>query len=337
MRKIEQLVDILKNHEVYIQTHNCPDPDAIASAFAMQSLLLHYDVKSKIVYQGTLGKLSGIRMIEYFNIEIFNVDDIPEMAQDAYVIIVDAQKYNKNCTDLPGIEVACIDHHPVVIECDEYLFKDIRHVGACSSIIAEYFYESEYIPSSEVATALLYGIKMDTNDFGRGVEELDVEMYYRLFPYSDQVLLGKLQLNTLEIRDLKAYGAAIENISLYKNVGFAMIPFDCPDGLIAIISDFILALDVVEFTVVYSVRDEGYKFSIRSELESLDAGKIVNEALGKFGGNGGGHSFMAGGFLSKDNADANDVTRNKIENVFLNEVFPGETIAEEKFIRNNSI
>ena len=32
---------MLKNHNVYIQTHNFPDPDAIASAFGLQQFLVH--------------------------------------------------------------------------------------------------------------------------------------------------------------------------------------------------------------------------------------------------------------------------------------------------------
>lgn len=335
MSKIRELVDVLKGHEVYIQTHNYPDPDAIASAFGLQFLLNEFDIESKIIYEGSLNKISGIRMIDYFNIKMTSTSDIESINEDAYIILVDAQKYNKNCTDLPGIEIACIDHHPIVNECNEYLFKDIRPVGACASIVSDYFCEEDIVPSIEVSTALLYGIKMDTNDFGRGVEELDVEMYYRLFPYSDQLILGKMQLNSLEIGDLKAYGAAIETVSIYKNVGFAVIPFDCPDGLIAIVSDFILALDVVEFTVIYSVRDSGYKFSIRSELEDKDAGKIANEVLSRFGGSGGGHSFMAGGFLAKENLNnLSGDHREQLEREFLKVFFEDEEIDENEFIRN---
>ena len=66
--RISQLVKILKGHNVVIQTHNFPDPDAIASAFALQYLLRLYDVESKIVYDGTLNKISGLRIIDYFNI-----------------------------------------------------------------------------------------------------------------------------------------------------------------------------------------------------------------------------------------------------------------------------
>lgn len=33
MNKLNDLVALCRNHPVYIQTHNFPDPDAIASAY----------------------------------------------------------------------------------------------------------------------------------------------------------------------------------------------------------------------------------------------------------------------------------------------------------------
>lgn len=322
MSKVENLVNVLKGHKVYIQTHNFPDPDAIAAAYGLQRLLERYSIITRIVYDGNLDKITGIRLVEYFNINLLQAKLVQDMDSEDYIVIVDAQKYNKNCTNLIGTEVACIDHHPVVTQCDEYIYSDLRIVGSCSSIIAEYYFDAGIEPYIKEATVLLYGIKMDTNDLNRGVSELDVKMYYKLFPYADQRLLEKLSLNSIEFSDLKAYGAAINNISLHKNIGFATIPFDCPDGLIAIISDFILALDLVEFSVVYSTRSNGYKFSVRSELEKLDSGKIVRAALARIGeSSGGGHAFMAGGFLSLDavNSISGDV-RKTIEEAFINEI-----------------
>ena len=39
MNKLNDLVSLCRNHPVYIQTHNFPDPDAIASAYGLQKLL----------------------------------------------------------------------------------------------------------------------------------------------------------------------------------------------------------------------------------------------------------------------------------------------------------
>ncbi len=301
MKKLKKLIDVVSDGRIFIQTHNYPDPDAIASAFGVQKLLEHFNITSTICYDGTAEKLSALTMLSNFGIEMVPIAEIPDMCEKDKIITVDAQKYNSNLTDLIGDEVACIDHHPTIFDC-EYEYKDVRIVGACSTLIAEYFFENRIPLEENVASALLYGIKMDTADFSRGVTQHDVNMYAKLFPHADNDLLDRMKINTLEFADLKAYGSAIESITVFENVGFAYIPFECPDALIAMISDFILALDVIEFSVVYSKRNDGYKFSIRSEIPEYHAGRITQYALDGIG-SGGGHARMAGGFAKINAAD----------------------------------
>ena len=99
--RIKHLVDILKGHRVLIQTHNCPDPDAMASAFGLQFLLERFGIKSVLVYDGVISKISDFRLITYADMEIHNAREL-ELADNDYIVIVDAQKYNENCTDLTG-------------------------------------------------------------------------------------------------------------------------------------------------------------------------------------------------------------------------------------------
>ncbi len=308
MKNLQELVRIVSGGNVYIQTHNYPDPDAIASAFGLQKLLAHYGIRAQICYDGSAEKLSAQAMLSHFGIEMTSIHDLTDMSPEDKIITVDSQKYNSNLTDVCGDEVACIDHHPTMIPC-EYQYKDVRITGACASMIAEYFFDNGIEPDRSTATALVYGIKMDTADFSRGMTQFDVEMYAKLFPYADNELLERLKINTMEFTDLKAYGSAIENIRVFGNIGYAFIPFSCPDALIAMISDFILALDIIEFSVVYAVRGDGYKFSVRSEVPELHAGMIIREALSGIG-SGGGHARMAGGFAEGAKLPEDEAMRN---------------------------
>lgn len=295
----EKLVELLKGHKVYLQTHNFPDPDALASAYGMQVFLKAHGVKTTICYAGKIDKSSTKRMMEQFGIKAIHIDDIRNMEEEDYIVTIDAQKYNSNITDFPGDEVACIDHHPTTIPCS-YRYSDIRICGACCSIVTDYFIQSHTTLDINTATTLLYGLKMDTDSFNRGVTDFDIEMFGYLHRLSDNQKIVNMYNNTMEIEDLHAYGEAIRNIRIYENIGFAMIPFDCPDALIAMISDFILSLDVVEFSVIYAKRNGGYKFSVRNETEGYHAGTITEEALRDLGG-GGGHATMAGGIITADN------------------------------------
>lgn len=222
----------------------------------------------------------------------------PALQEEDYIICVDTQKHSGNVTDFVGDEVACIDHHPTFTPM-EYMYQDIRITGACSTLIAEYYESMGIKPDSDVATALLYGLKMDTLQFTRGVTEPDIRMFGFLFPCCDQEKLICLERNNMEFDDLKAYGAAIESIELYDKTGFSCIPFPCPDALIAIISDFILALIEVEVAIVFSYRKDGIKLSVRSENPQIHAGNLLHSALSGIG-SGGGHAAMGGGLIRKE-------------------------------------
>lgn len=290
----KRLLEILRGHRVFIQTHNFPDPDAIASAFGMQRFLKHHGMESVICYKGSVDKISVLKMLEQFSIRMYPYEEL-DLKEEDYILLVDGQKYSANLTDIPGEEVACIDHHPTVKPCD-YLYQDIRIVGACASLVAEYFYESGTPMDEELASVLLYGIRMDTDSFGRGVRLLDVQMFEYLFPYAKISLVDRMVNDNMELADLRAYGAAIENIRIYGRTGIAYIPFDCQDALIAMISDFILKLDTVTVSVVYAERNGGLKFSVRSEEEGIHAGNLIARALAGVG-DGGGHFEMAGGYV----------------------------------------
>lgn len=317
MSDFMELVELCRGHRVYIQTHNFPDPDAIASAYGLKRLLEIYDVPSSLCYDGRIDKLSASKLLEAFQMEMLPYADLLcKMEEDDYIICVDTQKHGGNVTDFVGDEVACIDHHPTFVPM-EYRYQDIRITGACATLIAEYYARLGHEPDENTATALIYGIKMDTLQFTRGVTELDIEMFRFLFPFCDQEKLSRLERNNMEFDDLRAYGAAIKSIELYDTTGFSCIPFPCPDALIAILADFILSLVEVEVAVVFSYREDGIKLSVRSEDPKVHAGNLLHQALLDLG-NGGGHAAMAGGFIRQEKVETlGNYPGDAIRNLFL--------------------
>lgn len=300
MSNFKDLIKLCCGKNVYIQTHNFPDPDAIASAYGLKKLLEFMGIYSEICYAGKIDKLSTLKMQEAFNIEMCSYEQLKnKMKETDYIICVDSQKNSGNITDFIGDEVACIDHHPVFVD-TQYQYSDIRLTGSCATIIANYYFDLKKEPDQNTATALLYGIKMDTLQFTRGVTLLDIEMYGFLHPLCDQEKLERLGRNHMELKDLKAYSTVFNNIRLYERNGFAYIPFECSDALIATIADFILSLVEVDITVVCALRKDGIKISMRSEISSVHAGWVMKEAIKDYG-DGGGHAEMGGGLIPKEN------------------------------------
>ncbi len=313
------LINILKDHTVYIQTHNFPDPDAISSAFGLQQFLNFYGIPSTLCYDGKIDRSSVKKMLDTFGIMMYSEGEVTDMQEGDFIILVDSQKLNSNITQMAGNYVACIDHHPTMFPY-EYLYQDIQAVGSCACIIASYFQQTNTPLSSNCAAALAYGIKMDTADLTRGTAPLDMEMLSYLFTSADWNLVTDMYSNTMEFDDLRAYGAAIQNIQIFQGTGFAYIPFNSTQALVAIISDFILSLNVVDIAVVYARHTEGLRFSVRCRKGYIHAGLLISKALAPYG-NGGGHPSMAGGMIPLANVELlGEHMHSTIHEAFLNAI-----------------
>lgn len=293
---LKRLLQVISRPRVYIQMHNYPDQDAIASAFGLQELLQYKGYEAVICYQGEIDKVNTIAMVETLGIRLYDVDDLA-MEEEDEILIVDGQKGNVNLQELIAKEIACIDHHPKQ-QTDSYRFFDIRQVGACASIIAEYFVENEIPVSEKAATALVYGIKMDTANLMRQTTILDVDMFCRMYKQANLAMLRLFEGSSLQLKDLDAYRQALANLKVCENsIGVANVGAGCSEAMMGTLSDFIMSLEEVRLSVVYSYRVGGLKISLRSETQELDVSTIIRRALSGYPGGGGGHSGMAAGFV----------------------------------------
>lgn len=326
MLELQEILNTISKKHVYIQTHNFPDPDALSSAYGMKRLLEYNGISATICYKGKIDRYAMLKFIEYLDIEIENVSDMDYLTAEDEIILVDSQKGNANIIDIVGAEIICIDHHPT-FEQVNYQFSDIRpEVGACASIIASYFFENAIPIDEKTATAFMYGIKIDTANLTRGVSKLDLDMFYKLFWLSNQMVLGQLERSEIQFNDLKAYANAISNIKVFDNVSIAYTGMDCPEPLIASISDFMLALSEIDCSIVYSLRKEGIKLSVRSCVGYIDSGKLAKLAL-KDIGSGGGHVSMAGGFAPyPKNMENVEPFIQEIEARFMDELYKMEKL-----------
>lgn len=318
--RLDELFENIANKHVFIQTHNFPDPDAIASAFGLQKLLAKQCIHSTICYHGKIDKYSTKNMCDKLGIEIVPIETIPDMNEEDEIILVDSQLGNANLGNARGNVTMCIDHHPS-FSMIEYRFCDIRpRVGACASIIAAYYIANNIKMDRNVATALMYGIKIDTANLSRGVSNLDLNMFYTLYNLCDMDLINSLETSTIEFDDLDAYANAIKSIKIYDNISFANTGNHCPEPLIASIADFMMLIAGINICIVYSIRVDGIKISVRCAKGSFDAGQLTNEALRGIG-SGGGHPSMAGGFVpyTEEHPKVDEII-SMIENNFIDTV-----------------
>jgi len=69
MTKLEEIISCIKGNSVYVQMHNFPDPDAIASAYGMKYLLRAEGIDAQIVYKGSIENTVTAKMVKLLNID----------------------------------------------------------------------------------------------------------------------------------------------------------------------------------------------------------------------------------------------------------------------------
>jgi nanoRNase/pAp phosphatase (c-di-AMP/oligoRNAs hydrolase) len=296
MGTFKELLGVIgQRRPVYVQTHDFPDHDAVASAFGMQGALARSGVPSRIVYAGDIQRESLRRMIRDLGITVSPASDVV-MASSDPIVIVDGCKGSKNVTDLPGDEIAVVDHHDVKSP-DNVAFVDIRPgFGACSTLIHGYWEETGFEMPGEVATALMIGINMDTALLTRQVSRDDIRAYAELYTRADMRLENSILRNSIQTKDLEFYRHALANVEIHDGFAFCYFPEGCNQNLLGILGDFFISLEEAEFVVLCARNSGVINVSVRSEREVWNASRIVQAAL-KGIGFGGGHADMAGGVI----------------------------------------
>jgi len=188
-----------------------------------------------------------------------------------------------------------IDHHPERSGYDAVI-KDIRvSYGATATIITEYLQAAEIDIRPKLGTALLYGIKSDTQLLGRDTSSADIQAFAILHSWHSPALLRRIERPALPHDGLRALGRALSHTAVEEGIHLLVlgrvredvIPQVADLGLQAEGAEWAIAAGIVNSDLVFSVRNVGY---VRAAGEVVRA---VVEGLGV----GGGHRSMAKGII----------------------------------------
>jgi len=284
---------------VPIMLHPDPDPDALASAHALHTLLATRDDSMPIVTLDEITRPENRRMADLLNIEVKSVT-LDQLRGCERLICVDGQP--RMFDDAAPPRFAVIDHHPAE-EGYSADFFDIRpSVGATASILTEYLRaESERLTGPKLATALLYGITTDTSSLTRGVSPLDVESYTYLLDRADQPLLRKIERPAYSAATARAYGRALAHVCTLDGISTAYVgELDVDDShILADIADFLLALEASAWAVAGAIVEGRLIITLRHLGGRPGAGDVAR-LLAHDSGSGGGHDTMARAVLPLD-------------------------------------
>jgi nanoRNase/pAp phosphatase (c-di-AMP/oligoRNAs hydrolase) len=279
-----------------ILPHNDPDPDAIASAVALQWLVgEEWGLDSHIVYRGIIGRAENKALVRYLGYPLRPLAD-GELSKPSPLALVDTQPGAGNNVLPSSANVAIVfDHHPVRQETSAASFADVRpEVGATSTILTEYCQAAGSQLPPLIATALFYGIKTDTMGLGRGASRSDVAAYFYLQARIDVQALVKIERAQVPAEYFKGLVSTLRSACVYDDRLIISTTEDMgrPD-LPAEMADLLLRLKGVEWVICMGVYDDEMMVSVRTNHQH-GAGQLIQGMVGSLG-SAGGHGIMAAG------------------------------------------
>ena len=287
---------------ITIQCHDNPDADAIGAGYALYCYFKYLGKSVRLIYSGRdkVSKSNLVKMIDEMHIplEYVSLDDARDKKIEGILITVDCQYGAGNVTKIDSDEKAIIDHHQVEIE-DIPLSCIISNVGSCSTIVWKMLNDCNFDFSlfDNLSTALYYGLYTDTNQLSEIYNPLDKDASEQLD--TNRVLVNMLRNSNISMDELEVAGVALLRNSYNSEYGFSLIRTQpCDPNILGLISDFLLQVDSVKVCVVYNETDDGFKFSVRSCINEVNASELAGFLSEKVG-NGGGHFEKAGGFINR--------------------------------------
>ena len=277
--------------------HDNPDPDAIASAVALCDLAAAVGVDAEPCYYGEISHQENRAMVNLLEFDLRNLEPGDSLEEYAGFALVDHSRPGVNDGLPESLEVdVVIDHHPPRGPVPA-AFCDLREdAGATSTVLTEYLDRAGVGFDRRTATALLYGIRIDTNDFTREVSSSDFRAAATLAPHVDESVLARVESPTVEGETFDTVARAIKSRTHRGSVVVASAGRIGDRDALPQAADQLLAMDGVDTTLVFGFVDEMVYVSARSRASDVDLGETLRDAYDQIG-SAGGHADMAGAQL----------------------------------------
>jgi nanoRNase/pAp phosphatase (c-di-AMP/oligoRNAs hydrolase) len=293
--QVRQLYRVLRGIDrLAVLAHDNPDPDAIASAVAVARIAAGVGCEAEVCYFGDITHQENRAFVNLLEYELRNLDADETLEDFDGLALVDHSRpgVNDQLPEDTPVDIV-IDHHPPRYPVDAR-FVDLRsEVGATSTLLVDYLQSTELGLPSDIATGLLFGIRVDTDEFSREVSVADFEAAATLLPHADLGLLEKAESPSISGETMDTIAEAIRNRRQEGPVLLSSVGRITARDALAQAADRLLTLDGVTTTVVFGLMEGTIYVSARSRGTDVDLGETLRDAFDQIG-SAGGHADMAG-------------------------------------------
>jgi nanoRNase/pAp phosphatase (c-di-AMP/oligoRNAs hydrolase) len=306
-----------------------PDPDGIASAIALRTVLGRNRSTTPLFSFGKTTRAENLAMLRLLDVTIEEAT-IEVLQSFACIALLDVQPAYFD-ERLPAAHIV-IDHHPKArpIEAE---YTDLRtQYGATSTILTEYLEASGADVSQRLATALLYGIKSDTLMLNRETGPADLRAFMSLYPLTNYNTMRRIERPELPLSFADFLARVLPRIRKHRELLVLHIGKIEREELIPQLADFCLQFENTEWVVVSGKFENALVMSIRNPGYVRSAGDVVRKLFDDVG-RAGGHRSMAKAIIPLrhwrkhfgSTQDAEIAPR--LESLFAAEIYGGEDVA----------
>jgi nanoRNase/pAp phosphatase (c-di-AMP/oligoRNAs hydrolase) len=292
LARLSSILDGAKTMLIVVQ--NNPDPDALAAAAALREIAKHlHGIACSVAHSGAVGRAENKALLDYLRLNTRELESI-DLERFDRIGMVDAQPGAGNINFDPSVRLdVVIDHHPIRRETRSARFTDVRsRYGATCSMLYEYLDAAQIEIPTRLATAMIYGIRSDTQDLGRESTKADVDAYLQLYPLANARVLGRVLSAPLPHSYFSKLREALDKAVVYGDrIVSDLGELDSPE-MVAEAADLLLRAEDVSWTMSIGVIDGWIHLSLRTSERDGNAGRIARN-LGGRRGFGGGHGALA--------------------------------------------
>ncbi|HEX2254128.1 MAG TPA: DHHA1 domain-containing protein [Thermoanaerobaculia bacterium] len=297
-----------------ILTHDNPDPDALASAAILSRILDHrHKRKTTCAYGGIIGRAENREMVRVLGLKFSHLRYLRSENYGHFALVDTQPRTGNNQLPKGTMPDVVFDHHPVRPPTRRVRFADVReHYGATATILGEYLEAAGEKPPKTLATAMIYAIRSETQDFRRESTAPDKALHDRLYPRADKTLLAKIQSSRLPVEYFRNLHTALENLYTVETLVVShLATLEHPD-IVPEVADLLLRMEGKTWSLSTGIHGDRLYMSIRTTNSRADAGRIMRRLVRR-DGKGGGHGMLAGGWIGIPPEHAGDPRPLQIE------------------------
>jgi len=297
LQRVVRIRELLEDREkVGILVQPDPDPDGLASGYALRAILGRKRTTAPLISFGEVQRPENQALCDAIGIDV-RVITPEEIGEFDGLVLVDVQPnvFGDNPPERICAPDLIVDHHPERSGFNPTI-SDIRTAyGATSSIFTEYLRATNTEINPKLATALLYGIKSDTQYLGRETSPRDMHSFAYLHAQHSPALLRRIERPALPLDGLKALGRALAGAEVRDGIHMLVLG-RVREDVIPQVADMALQAEGAEWAVAIGTVDRNIVFSVRNVGYVRAAGEVVRAVVEGLGV-GGGHRSMAKGII----------------------------------------